>query len=72
MSTTLKPGDKIRILEDGHAEALVFKGDVLTVLTVGDQFFETEAPLLEYFEDPTWEFAFEDEGTGWEKAEEDQ
>lgn len=73
MSATLKPGDKIRILENGHNTALVFEGDVLEVIAIhGDRgSFETEAPRLEYTEG-TWWFDFEDEGTGWEKAEEDQ
>lgn len=66
----LRVGDKIRILEDRHHGARVVKGDVLKVEKVHEDFFETEAPRLVHIKD-TWQFEYEDEGSGWEKFEGD-
>lgn len=71
----LNVGDKIRILEDRHWNARVFEGDVLEVLRVGEGWFHTEAPCLDeagFGDDAYWGFEFNQEGTGWEKVEEDQ
>jgi len=67
---SLKVGDKIRILEDRHEGARVFKGDVLEVTEiVNKSTFATDAPRLERIEGDWW-FGFDAEGIGWEKYEE--
>ena len=66
--SSLKVGDKIRILEDGHNYARVLEGDVLEVVDVDDSGFKTEAPRLKYITG-MWGFDFESEFTGWEKVE---
>lgn len=65
---TLKAGDKIRILEEGHNMTRVFEGDILEVTKAEDWYFQTEAPLIKTFE-THWNFNYEDEGTGWERYE---
>lgn len=68
--STLKVGDKIRILEEGLESARVVKGDVLEVLGVYNEYtFVTEAPRITSHE-AYWWFGFENEGTGWELYEE--
>ncbi|KQX43508.1 hypothetical protein ASD97_25890 [Streptomyces sp. Root63] len=64
----LKVGDKILILEDHHNCARVFEGDILEVQAAFDWGFQTDTPRLKY--PMSWDFAYEEEGTGWEKWEE--
>lgn len=67
----LAVGDKIRILEDGHAWAGVKFGDILKVTRgPGDsELFRTDAPGEPSRE--CWSFRIEAEGTGWERVTED-
>jgi hypothetical protein len=55
----LKPGDKIRILEDRLEDANVEAGDILTVNWVYAGTFTANR----------WYFGMEFEGTGWERYE---
>lgn len=64
----LKVGDKILILEDRHNCARVLTGDILEVTKEFGWGFQTNSPRMKY--DMGWDFAYEDEGTGWEKWEE--
>jgi hypothetical protein len=57
--STLKVGDKIRILEDLYNCANLFSGDVM----------EVDYANTEYFTVNRWFCEYEDEGTGWEKVE---
>ncbi len=63
----LQRGDRVRILVDGLQCAVVRAGDVLTVTSVRDGDFETEAPRL-HTHGWAWSFCLSGEGTGWERV----
>lgn len=65
--TPLAVGDSIRILEDDHAYATVYRGDVFTVDN-GDVYHDgTKFSVDDKHGDP-WRFKFSAEGTGWERV----
>ncbi|MFI2188007.1 hypothetical protein [Streptomyces sioyaensis] len=63
----LKSGDRIRILRSGLEFASVSRGDVLTVMSVSDEHFKTNAPARGYV-GAQWSFLLSNEGKGWERA----
>ncbi|MFF7408684.1 hypothetical protein [Streptomyces lydicus] len=62
----LAAGDRIRILRSGLEWATVNRGDVLTVMSVDDIDFRTNAPSAPL--GSQWTFALNGEGKGWERA----
>jgi hypothetical protein len=59
--STLKVGDKVRILQDLYNCAKLFSGDVMEVDYADDEYFTVDRWFCEYM----------DEGTGWEKVEDE-
>jgi hypothetical protein len=61
----LAVGEQIRILKHNHNGAQVLTGDILTVKSLRDSSFYTDAPRSLR---PHWIFSLCSEGSGWERA----
>lgn len=62
----LKVGDQIRILASYALGATVRRGDLLSVMSVSDDSFTTDAPRAAYSN--RWTFSLASEGIAWERV----